>query len=75
MELGSVDAIKELVAAGLGCSILPRMAVADPDRSPQLAVRALSPRLHRTLAIVVRRDKRLNRGLQRVIEGLRGLTA
>jgi len=32
------------------------------------------PRLHRTLAIVVRRDKRLNRGLQRVIEALRGLT-
>jgi DNA-binding transcriptional LysR family regulator len=75
MELGSVDAIKELVAAGLGCSILPRMAVADRDRNPQLAVRALSPRLHRTLAIVVRRDKRLNRGLQRVIEALHGLTA
>jgi DNA-binding transcriptional LysR family regulator len=74
MELGSVDAIKEMVAAGLGCSILPRMAVAAADRNPQLVVRALSPRLHRTLAIVVRRDKRLNRGLQRVIEALRGLT-
>jgi DNA-binding transcriptional LysR family regulator len=74
MELGSVDAIKEMVAAGLGCSILPRMAVAAVDRNPQLVVRTLSPRLHRTLAIVIRRDKRLNRGLQRVIEALRGLT-
>ena len=32
MELGCLDAIKELVAAGLGCAIIPRMtAVAVPD--------------------------------------------
>ena len=27
MELGSVEAMKELVGAGLGCSVLPRMAL------------------------------------------------
>ena len=74
MELGSVEAIKEMVAAGLGCSVLPHMAMATAGGRKQLVARTLSPRLHRTLAIVVRRDKRLSRGLQRVIEALRTLT-
>ncbi len=36
MELGGVEAIKEMVAAGLGCSILPAMAVTGPGQHPEL---------------------------------------
>ena len=34
MELGSVEAMKELVGAGLGCSVLPRMALRARERAP-----------------------------------------
>jgi len=67
MELGSVEAIKELVGAGLGCAILPGMAVAQ---APGLAVHPLSPRLHRQLGLVLRRDKPLTRGLRETIAAL-----
>lgn len=68
MSLGSVEAIKELVKAGLGYSILPEMAVRN-DKT--FASAPLSPPLSRTLAIVVRRDKPLNRGLKAVMRALR----
>ncbi|HBK4766793.1 TPA: LysR family transcriptional regulator [Serratia liquefaciens] len=67
MELGSIEAIKEMVAAGLGYSIIPRMALTD------LRGRSLMPVLERTLAIALRQDKPLNRALQKVIAGLNGL--
>ncbi|GAK26831.1 LysR family transcriptional regulator [Serratia liquefaciens] len=67
MELGSIEAIKEMVAAGLGYSIIPRMALTD------LRGRSLTPMLERTLAIALRQDKPLNRALQKVIAGLNGL--
>ncbi len=69
-ELGSVEAIKELVAAGLGCGVLPRMAVPPAQIAGKLVVRSLSPRLYRKLAIVLRRDKPLQRGLREVVEAL-----
>jgi len=69
-ELGSVEAIKELVAAGLGCSVLPRMALPEGQVAGKLIVRSLSPRLHRTLGIVLRRDKPLQRGLREVVAAL-----
>jgi DNA-binding transcriptional LysR family regulator len=69
-ELGSVEAIKELVAAGLGCSVLPRMALPAAQVSGKLIVRSLSPRLFRKLAIVLRRDKPLQRGLREVVAAL-----
>ncbi|MFE0753812.1 LysR family transcriptional regulator [Inquilinus sp. NPDC058860] len=68
MELGSVEAIKELVGAGLGCAILPSMAV---EHAPGLIVHPLSPRLHRRLGLVLRRDKPLARGLRETIAALR----
>lgn len=67
MSLGSVEGIKELVAAGLGCAILPAMAVRDLRQQKALAVRPLAPRLHRRLAVVVRRDKRLTTALKAVL--------
>jgi DNA-binding transcriptional LysR family regulator len=75
MELGSVEAIKELVAAGLGCAILPRLAVTGIGASERLVVRSLAPRLHRALGIVLRRDKPLHRGLREVVNALTGLRA
>jgi DNA-binding transcriptional LysR family regulator len=67
MELGSVEAIKEMVAAGLGCSILPAMAVTGPGQHPELVVHPLYPRLQRTLALVMRGDKPVNKALHQVI--------
>lgn len=70
MEFGSVEAIKELVAAGLGWSILPDMALRR-DRSDQLVTSPLKPRLVRQLGMVLRRDKHLTRGLREVMKALR----
>lgn len=74
MSLGSVEAIKAMVGAGLGCAILPEMAVPKEKRS-DLVIRPLSPRLHRQLAVVVRRDKRLNRGLKAALDALLAITS
>jgi len=74
MEFGSVEAIKELVAAGLGWSILPSLALRR-DRAGYLATSPVKPRLVRQLGIVMRRDKHLNRGLREVVKCLRELKA
>jgi len=70
MELGSVEAIKELVGAGLGCSVVPSMALRDANSRRGLIVRSLSPKLYRTLAIVLRHDKPLNRSLREVVSSI-----
>ncbi len=73
MALGSVEAIKELVAAGLGLAVLPRMAVEHKDGASPLQVRSLSPRLARKLAVVVRLDKPLHLGLREMVTALKAL--
>jgi DNA-binding transcriptional LysR family regulator len=55
MVIGTVEAIKTLVVAGLGVSIVPEIAVAKPGRD--LVVRPLSPPLGRTLALIQHRNK------------------
>ncbi|MBY3591608.1 LysR family transcriptional regulator [Rhizobium bangladeshense] len=72
MEFGSIEAIKELVAVGLGWSILPGLAV-KRDRGRPLTTSSLQPKLTRRLGIVLRRDKHLTRGLREVIKCLRAL--
>ena len=74
MDLGSVEAIKQLVGAGLGCAVLPGTAVRDAGGpgSP-IVSRSLTPKLSRTLALIVRRDKILTRGLREVMGALQGL--
>ena len=72
MELGSTEAMKEIVAAGL----LRRAAQAGGvgrGRRDALTVLPLAPRLARTLAIVMRGDKPLSRGLRHLREALLGL--
>lgn len=72
MEFGSVEAIKELIAAGLGWSILPDMALRR-DTSDRLVTSPLKPRLVRQLGIVLRRDKHLTKGLREIMKSLREL--
>lgn len=73
MELGSIEAIKEMVAAGLGYSIVPRMSVAALHHRRGLQVRSLTPALSRTLGIVLRQDKPLSKALRQVLEALQTL--
>jgi DNA-binding transcriptional LysR family regulator len=69
MELGSVEAIKEVVRAGLGIGFVPRMAVGQ--KSQGLRIQGLTPPLIRQVGIVVRRDKPLHRGLRETISALK----
>jgi len=71
MELGSVEAMKELVGAGLGCSVLPRMALRG--KHEPFVVRSLKPKLYRKLALVLRRDKPLTKGLRELIRAIAAL--
>jgi len=76
MELGSIEAIKQLVVAGLGCGLLPQMAAggrAGGTGDGNIIVRPLTPRLHRELGMVLRRDKVPDRSLREVIRVLNGL--
>jgi DNA-binding transcriptional LysR family regulator len=70
MELGSVEAMKEMVAAGLGYGIVPRMAMSGRGAHPELKLSRLAPPMHRTLAVVVRRDKPLGKGLRAVVDAI-----
>lgn len=74
MELGSVEAIKQLVGAGLGWAILPKLAVDRVALSEGIAWRSLSPRLSRSLAIVMRRDKHMSRGIREMVTALKSAT-
>jgi DNA-binding transcriptional LysR family regulator len=71
MELGSVEAMKELTGAGLGCCVLPRMALRG--RHEPFVVRSLKPRLYRKLALVLRRDKTLTKGLRELLRRIGAL--
>lgn len=73
MELGSTEAMKEIVGAGLGCAVLPRLAVTGAGARPGLVTRSLTPRLGRKLAVVTRRDKPVGRGLRQVLDALLAL--
>jgi DNA-binding transcriptional LysR family regulator len=74
MQLGSIEAIKRMVRAGLGYSIVPLMAVDNVADREGLSVRSLNPVLHRQLGIVMRQDKILSKGISEVIRLLREKT-
>lgn len=73
MDLGNVEAIKELVAAGLGVAVLPGTAMRRRGERLPITTHTLSPRLSRKLALVMRRDKVLGRGLREAIKALKRL--
>ncbi|SEJ05247.1 MULTISPECIES: LysR family transcriptional regulator [unclassified Variovorax] len=70
MEFDSVEAIKAMVAAGLGVAILPKMAVTGRGHHAELDLRPLHPPLHRTLALITRNDKPVTKGLRQVIDAV-----
>jgi DNA-binding transcriptional LysR family regulator len=70
MELGSIEAIKRMVRAGLGYSIVPRMSVESPEESRGLSVYSMAPALHRTLGTVIREDRIVSRGIKAVLKRL-----
>lgn len=72
MELGNIEAIKKMVGAGLGSSIIPKMATGESDAG--LTVKSLSPRLYRRIGMVLRRDKVPDAALRAVIKALNGLS-
>jgi DNA-binding transcriptional LysR family regulator len=74
MELGNTEAIKTLVAAGIGVGILPLERKQGPLPYGRVQVRPLKPRLVRELGLVRRRDKSLERPLQIVHEALLALS-
>jgi len=57
MELGSPEALKGLVATGLGFAIMSRATVAKETQLGQLVQVPLSPRLHRHLAVVYPKER------------------
>jgi DNA-binding transcriptional LysR family regulator len=69
MELDNLEAVKRMVASGLGASIVPAAAIGASDKA-SLVARPLKPALTRTLALVQRRDKPNDPGLQRVRDAL-----
>jgi DNA-binding transcriptional LysR family regulator len=70
MELGNTEAIKTLVAAGIGVGILPLEHKQGILVYGRTQVRPLQPALMRRLAIVKRREKTLETGLKIVYEAL-----
>jgi DNA-binding transcriptional LysR family regulator len=55
MTVSAVEAMKVVVAAGLGMSIVPAMAVTRPD--DDIVIRPLDPPLTRTIALIQHRNK------------------
>ncbi|HJZ33116.1 MAG TPA: LysR family transcriptional regulator [Hyphomicrobiaceae bacterium] len=73
MELDNLEAVKRMVAAGLGASIVPLAAVSKENARHDLVARPLRPALQRTLALIQRRDKIDDTALKRVREALLAL--
>ncbi len=69
MELDNMEAVKRMVASGLGASIVPAAALSEAERGG-LTARPLEPTLTRTLALVQRRDKPADAALQAVRSAL-----
>ncbi|GLR82102.1 LysR family transcriptional regulator (plasmid) [Azospirillum oryzae] len=70
MELGNVEAIKNLVAAGLGRSILPSVTVGSAQDCDRFAVQPLMPPLIRKLGLVLRRDKVRDAGVRAMVKAI-----
>lgn len=71
MELGSIEAIKRMVRAGLGYSLVPAMALAQEEDRVGLSIFAPQPALQRSLGTVMRHDRIVSRGITLVLDVLR----
>ncbi len=68
MELGSLEALKGVVAAGLGFAIMSRTAVEKERKLGDLVVLPLQPKLIRTLSLVYPKEKFRSRLVNAFIE-------
>jgi DNA-binding transcriptional LysR family regulator len=64
-ELGHPTTAFQMVEAGIGLTVMPRLAV-PPGGLHGLAVRPLLPRLERTVMLVRRRERALSPVAERV---------
>jgi len=71
LEGGEMDGVLRLTAAGLGAAIVPSLVV-EP-RGPLHAIRVARPALTRTIGLAHRRDRRLSRAAQELVETMRAL--
>ena len=71
MVIGTVEALKAVVAAGLGISIVPEMAITGIEKG--LVVRPLDPPLRRTIALIQHNNKPEEKALTMVREAILGL--
>jgi DNA-binding transcriptional LysR family regulator len=71
VEGGEMDGVLRLTAAGLGAAIVPSLVV-EP-RGPLHAVRIAQSALTRTIGLAHRRDRRLSRAAQELVETVRAL--
>jgi DNA-binding transcriptional LysR family regulator len=71
MVIGTVEALKAVVAVGLGISIVPEMAISGMEKG--LVVRPLDPPLQRTLAVIQHHNKPEEKALTIVREAILGL--
>jgi len=75
MDLGNGEAIKKLVAAGLGLSLVPAMSVRAETRAGELAALPLAPPLGRRLGVIRRRDRAPSPALRVFLDGLDDLVS
>lgn len=75
LEYDGLEAVKAIVAAGLGYSIIQVEATRDGVACGQLTVRPLAPRLDRSIALALRSDRLADRALSVVEGALRHLGA
>jgi len=73
MELDGVVAIRNIVSAGLGATILPVEALLGEATLAPVVLRPLAPPLTRTLAVVRRADKKVGPALAHVDAALMSL--
>lgn len=73
MELDNLEAVRRMVAAGLGASIVPAAVVSERHPGADVIARPLQPALNRTLALAQRRDKQHDPALAYVREALLSL--
>jgi len=74
MEFDNVEAMKSVVAVGLGASIVPSLSLgAGHVSAANMLVRSLSPRVSRRVGLVRLRGKRGTDGMELVFEALLAL--
>ncbi|MFZ5816490.1 MAG: LysR substrate-binding domain-containing protein, partial [Bacillota bacterium] len=71
-ESTQIDTIQAMVSAGLGVTLVPRMAAEQARRPAPAFIRLEGPPLTRTLALAWRRDRYLSRAATAFLEVARG---